>query len=81
MTVQERQCPRCSIRRTLRYGGASSFCANCRLQWDAAPASASSRVQAWPAPRLAAYPFTPRELDRLGIYRAAVRAGLYTDWP
>ena len=26
------------------------------------------------------YPFTPRELERLAMYRAAAAAGFYTDW-
>jgi hypothetical protein len=28
-----------------------------------------------------ALPFTPRELQRLRMYRGAVRAGIYSDWP
>jgi hypothetical protein len=28
-----------------------------------------------------ALPFTPRELERLVMYRGAVRAGIYSDWP
>jgi hypothetical protein len=27
------------------------------------------------------YPFTPAELRRLAVYRTAVRAGFYSEWP
>jgi hypothetical protein len=34
MIIQERACPRCTIRRTLRtLLGDRSFCFNCRLNW------------------------------------------------
>jgi hypothetical protein len=26
------------------------------------------------------YPFTPREFERLAVYRAAIAVGFYTDW-
>jgi hypothetical protein len=34
MTIQERLCPRCGIRRTVRLGRPRiAFCFNCRLRW------------------------------------------------
>jgi len=36
MTIQERSCPRCGIRRTVRLGCSTpSLCLNCRLHWGA----------------------------------------------
>ncbi len=64
------------------------MCWNCKLQWSRMPGSS------WPEPIVKAadfvsprndqsghleYPFTPRELERLEYYRAAVIAGFYTD--
>ena len=35
LTTEERACPRCGIRRTTRlWRSHTSFCFNCRLQWD-----------------------------------------------
>jgi hypothetical protein len=65
--IQDRACPRCANRRTVRLGQDKSVCFNCRYQWQA------ERV---PAPGWA---FTDVEQARLAIYRAAVRAGFYTD--
>ena len=81
--IVEKHCPRCAIRRTVWLGQWGSFCHNCRLQWDfPAPAveagvgiSQASRVET------AAHAFSPAELTRLGHYRAAIRHGVYTDWP
>jgi ribosomal protein L37AE/L43A len=33
--IQERRCPRCAIKRTLRLAHGTSFCFNCRSQWEA----------------------------------------------
>src|SRR5918911_431890 len=75
--IQERVCPRCAIHRTVRLGHGTSFCFNCRLQWATREA---------PAPQSIGTPSSqhalgPAELARLAVYRAAVRAGFYTDWP
>jgi hypothetical protein len=77
--IQDRACPRCAIRRRVRLGDGAIFCFNCRLE---APAHAggddrASRGLAWPIPE----PLEPAELSRLTMYRAAVRAGFYSDWP
>jgi hypothetical protein len=75
--IEERRCPRCGNRRTARVGTWGLICFNCRLHLDAA----------WPGvpgescPEPATHSFTPAELARLERYRAAVRAGLYSDWP
>ena len=72
-TIQERPCPRCAIRRTVRIARAS-FCFNCRLHWDGQWGQRSA------APVEPRYAFSAAEITRLKIYRAAVRAGFYTDW-
>jgi hypothetical protein len=77
MTIQERRCPRCAIRRTINLAHWGTFCFNCRLQWGTQGAAEVAAVEA----PLARYQFTPAELARLEAYRGAVRAGLYTDWP
>lgn len=75
MTIEDKPCPHCNIRRTARLGSWGSICFNCRLPLDAA-ASVAERT-APPANEI----FTPAELARLESYRAAILAGLYTDWP
>lgn len=75
-TIQERPCPRCAIRRTVRIARAS-FCFNCRLHWGSQSGNVSAAAfEPRPEP---AYVFTAPETLRLEIYRAAVRAGFYTD--
>ena len=77
MTIQEGRCPRCGIRRTLTLGHWGSMCLNCRLHWGSqASSDVATAAAAW-----VHHPFTPAELVRLERYRAAIRAGLYTDWP
>ena len=77
--IQERDCPRCGIRRTVRLPGSVwSLCFNCKLQWN-------SRImitnrESKPVPVLTAYPFSPVELKRLVVYRRAVRAAFFCDW-
>lgn len=76
MQVEERwPCPRCGNRRTLNWARGRYHCFNCRHQWHA---SSSARLVE-PDALDAAAVFTPEELARLSIYRAAVRAGFYTD--
>jgi hypothetical protein len=78
--IQERACPRCGIRRTARlaYGtSGTSFCFNCRLQWPTREAPVSHPVGT-PSPQ---HVLGPDALARLAVYRAAVRAGFYSDWP
>ena len=75
MTIEQRPCPRCTMRRTVRMGTWGWFCFNCRLH-------VASTDAAWPADmpaERAEYQFTPAELARLQRYRAAVLAGLYSD--
>jgi hypothetical protein len=50
-----------------------SFCFNCHQQWDGQRSVADVVAE----PLL--YPFTAAELARLSIYRAAIRAGFYSD--
>ena len=76
-TIQEHPCPRCAIRRTVLIARAS-FCFNCRLHWDGQWSQRSAAaVEPRPEPF---HVFTAAEVARLRIYRAAVRAGFYTDW-
>jgi hypothetical protein len=79
MTIVERPCPRCGIRRSVRFGRLGSYCFNCKFRWhgsdSATPITRPRHV------RVAEYPFGPAELTRLEIYRAAVQAGFYNEWP
>ena len=74
MTIEERRCPRCNIRRTVRLGTWGSVCLNCRRPFERV---ASAQPVALPAKRL----FTAAEMARLESYRDAILAGLYADWP
>jgi hypothetical protein len=76
--IQQRACPRCAIRRTARlaYTRATSFCFNCRLQWVTTEPSAADCAD--PSPAVEA--IAPGERKRFEMYRAAVRAGFYSDW-
>ena len=65
LTLWDRACPRCRIRRTVRVGMSDqALCFNCRHRWDT---------------RLAT-PFSRAELARLSVYRRAVQVGFYSDW-
>jgi len=77
--IQDRTCPRCAIRRRVRLGDGAIFCFNCGLQ---APAHCggdghAGHGLAWPVSE----PLEPAVQAKLTIYRAAVRAGFYSDWP
>jgi len=65
--VQTTSCLRCGQRRVARLNARAVLCFHCRL------------VQ--PALNGLEYPFTSRELQRLAVYRAAVKAGFYSDYP
>jgi len=78
MSVQERPCPACGIRRTLRLWRHRSLCANCKHQWPARHSLGEFTPSPHP-PANAIHPFTASELARLRSYRAAVASGLYTD--
>jgi hypothetical protein len=75
--IREQACPRCAIRRTVHFATGTSFCFNCRLQWPAPAVLRKSDPLPLPVPQ----PFGLAEQARLAHYRAAVRAGFYTDWP
>jgi len=78
-TIQESDCPRCGIRRTVRLPGSPwSLCFNCKLQWNSSIAATTGESQ--PGPVSTPYPFSPAELKRLTVYRRAVLAGFYSDW-
>lgn len=74
MMIEERRCPHCSIRRTVRLGTWGSVCLNCRRPLDAARRAEQRTL---PANQV----FTAAELARLESYRDAIQAGLYSDWP
>jgi len=78
MTIVERRCPRCAIRRTLWLAEWGAFCCNCRLQWRNPAPTCDGKA---PANATTADAFEPAELLRLELYRAAIREGIYTDWP
>ena len=73
-------CLNCGFARTLRVGS-KRVCFQCRFNW---PLKLPQQVPA--AATLVAdegasfHSFTSAELARLGIYRAAVQAGFYTDF-
>ncbi|HEV7662603.1 MAG TPA: hypothetical protein VGQ62_03640, partial [Chloroflexota bacterium] len=72
-------CVRCGFRRTLRVG-ARRVCFQCRSNWVVAqPSEAAERPGPPPLQMEVAWPFTAAEVLRLRIYRAAVRAGFYSD--
>ena len=77
MIIQQARCPRCAIRRTVRLGAWGAFCFNCRLQWPTREAPVSHPVGT-PRPQ---HGLGPDAVARLAVYRAAVRAGFYSDWP
>jgi hypothetical protein len=79
--IQEQTCPRCAIRRTVRLAAGGCFCFNCRLQWSTRQIAGAQPVARTTTPMLAARPLTVAERARMAIYRAAVRAGFYSDWP
>jgi hypothetical protein len=66
-TVQPTSCLRCGQRPVARLNARELLCFHCRL------------VQ--PALNGLEYPFTLYELTRLAVYRAAVKAGFYSDYP
>jgi hypothetical protein len=69
LVVQERACPRCATKRTVRIGtSATSFCFNCRTRWSGGSVASPARPVLEAAVQ-----------RRWEIYRAAVRAGFYTD--
>ena len=73
-------CRRCSFPRTLRMGD-RRVCFQCRYSWQARrarPASGEAVLVPVAGP-VGDYAFTLEELRRLAVYRAAVRAGFFTD--
>ena len=75
MQVEERwPCPRCGNRRTQLWAAGRYHCFNCKHQWQLV----SRRSEPARNTELTTV-FTPDELQRLRIYRAAVQAGFYTD--
>jgi len=83
-TIQEQPCPRCAIKRTVRYN-AASFCFNCRLTWSGIPDPADLPGRraivalAAAAGSESTYAFSAPEVARLKIYRAAVQAHFFND--
>lgn len=49
------------------------LCFNCHYHWTSFQASIAEAAEACV--------FTPAELARLRVYRGAVQAGVYSDWP
>ena len=71
--IEERwPCPACGNRRTIQCGRQTNYCFNCG-SLNGIRVRRRSGWQARPTP------WTDAEIARLTIYRAAVRAGLYTD--
>jgi hypothetical protein len=80
--IQQKGCPRCGFKRTVWIGGRElSVCFNCRFVWaDSSPPGHARAPGTCSRPELP-YEFTPAELYRLRLYRLAIQAGLYTDFP
>jgi hypothetical protein len=78
MMIEETRCPRCGIRRLGKFPPWGKYCFNCRLRLTDARTGLPPNTAAAVEP---AYPFTQAERLRLERYRAAIRAGLYSDWP
>lgn len=85
MQIEFRPCPRCRNLRSVRIDRTLhlSHCFNCGCQWsDQDPLGSRQRSGVSSAERHVpseAFPFTDAELKRLRAYRAAVRAGLFSD--
>lgn len=79
MIIERRRCLRCSSPTTARMSNGITVCFNCRASWRPADPQPEAAPRARPAPASAPYPFTPRELARLAVYRAAVAAGFYNE--
>ncbi len=78
ITIVEQACPICTQQRTARFGLSNTFiCFNCRRVWSGLQTEPGSQVAAATAFE---YVFTGTEARRFHVYRAAVRAGFYTDW-
>jgi hypothetical protein len=75
MMIEQTRCPRCAVRRIARLGTWGRFCFNCRTRLDGRELEVSRPQGEAP------YPFQAVELLRLERYRAAIQAGLYSDWP
>jgi ribosomal protein L37AE/L43A len=73
MRIEERHpCPRCGQRRVVQRSRTAFMCFQCRYGWSLdAPAPAQYDTPVF---------FLPHEWQRLIAYRAAIRAGLYSDW-
>ncbi|HEY1296726.1 MAG TPA: hypothetical protein VGJ60_26915 [Chloroflexota bacterium] len=75
MQIEERiPCPRCGHGRVIQRARHAYLCFQCRFGWsaDAEQARTTTEFLGWCPPSLR---------DRLVAYRAAIRAGLYSDWP
>jgi DNA-directed RNA polymerase subunit RPC12/RpoP len=78
MRIEERMpCPRCGQRRVLHHSRTVYVCFQCRHSWSAETDVPRPTVP--PADPLSE--FSPAQRLRLITYRAAIQAGLYTDWP
>src|SRR5262249_24066276 len=76
IVVQERFCPNCGVRRTVRWAGSSTlFCFNCHTQWNEPPAASHLAAQ----PPLAD-PAGDSELRGPNAYRAVIIGGIQAEW-
>jgi hypothetical protein len=77
LLIQERACPRCGIRRTVRLGFSQiSVCFNCRWQWGEPSSLPGLQVAGSIVDTI-----SPAEIKRLEIYRLAAGAGFYDERP
>jgi hypothetical protein len=70
-------CPQCGFRRVVQRGPRAYVCFQCRHSWSEEIPAARRELAA--GDLLVNFSIDQRAL--LNAYRAAIRAGLYTDWP
>jgi ribosomal protein L37E len=71
-SLTEGICPRCGMDATIQFNVNDRLCYVCGLRWES-----GRQLQDEPAEAHYTNVFTSAEIERLRIYRAAVRAGFY----
>jgi len=76
ITIVDQACPYCRHHRTVQVANSTSaHCFNCHRAWVTSESAARTPAD---EPQ-SEFSFTREEQERLRIYRAAIRAGLYSD--
>lgn len=77
MTILHLNCPRCANQRTARIGHWGAICFNCRFLWPGGATATERPIE----PPESTYAFSEAELGRLVMFRLAIGAGVYSDYP